>query len=151
LVLWLTGDLWNSQSNSYAGSSYSSSPSSGGTSPYGSGTTTGPTGTTGTGGMGPGGGSPPVSAAPGSAPTEESLLGSWGPECPGSRGDAVTFNADHTAIGTGEGGSWSLSGSTVTVTTSRQTLNLNWEMLDASTARVTRSGDSRARLIFRCP
>jgi hypothetical protein len=49
LVLWLTGDLWDSRSSSYAAPNHGSTgPTGSGTSPYGSSTTTGTTGTTGT-------------------------------------------------------------------------------------------------------
>lgn len=129
LTLWLTGDLWNSRSSYYPPSSYGS-----GTSSYGSSTST-PTA---------------PSASGGYAPTEVTIVGTWGENCPASRNGAITIYSDHTLVGDNGQGSWSLSGNYLTATTDRGTNSLYWEMISASQARVRRSGSSSSRLISRC-
>src|SRR5207237_7662735 len=99
LVLWLTGDLWNSRSSYYPPSSYGSSSGSG-TSSYGSSTTT-----------------PTAPSTSGSyAPTEMTIVGTWGENCPASRRGAITFYSDHTIAGDNGQRSWSLSGNYLTAT-----------------------------------
>ncbi len=136
LTLWLTGELWNSDSRSYP-SSYGSSSSTGtgttGTSPNGSGSATVPSG----GSFYP--------------PSASTLAGTWGEGCPGSRTDVVTFYPDGSASSDGEDGTWSLNGSYVTLNNGRQNMTLYWEMVGNDSARVRRSGDSRTRTIYRCP
>ena len=132
LTLWLTGDLWNSRSSYYPPSSYGS-----GTSSYGSAPSTNtPTAPSTSGGY---------------APTEATIVGTWGENCPASRGGAITFYSDHTIVGDNGQGSWSLSGNYLTATTARGTNSLYWEMVSASQARVRRAGSSSSRLISRCP
>ena len=137
LTLWLTGDLWNSRP------SVSSSTFAGGS-----------TG----GGLNPGPGmNPPAGVAPpgpattgGTAPTPATLPGSWGPNCPDSADEALTFYPDGTASGDGENGTWSLDGNFVTLNNGRETLTLHWEMVGSDSARVRRAGDSQARIVNRC-
>jgi len=126
LTLWLTGDLWNDRSSSYSPSSYGSSSGSG-TSSYGS-----------------------TSPSFSSVPTDVTIIGTWGTRCPSSVSDAVTFASGNRVSSDGDSGTFSVSGNYVTVNTSRQTLNFYWEMIDANTARVRRSGDSQTRMIYRC-
>jgi hypothetical protein len=143
LVLWLTGDLWNSRSSAYSSPSFSSS------------TTTGTTGTTGTSSYG---GTTPTAPAPpansglsgGSAPTPTSLVGTWGPNCPGSNNQAATFYSDGTMQADGDNGTWVLDGYTVTVRGPRETTILRWEMLGNDSAQVTREGGN-SRVVNRCP
>ena len=130
LTLWLTGDLWNSRSSSYPPASYGSSSGSG-TSSFGSSTA-------------------PSTTGRGYAPTEASIVGTWGERCPGSTTGAITFYSDHTVAGNNETGSWSLSGNYLTATTSRGTNTLYWEQLSETSARVRASGASATRLINRC-
>jgi hypothetical protein len=132
LTLWLTGDLWSSGSR-YAPGGYGGGTTSSST-PYGSSTPT-----------------PPPSSGSGYAPTEASLQGTWGENCPGSSSGAITFYGDGTALGDGERGTWSLNGNYVTLTSDRNTMTLYWEMLGNDTARARRSGDSRTRTVNRCP
>lgn len=138
LTLWLTGDLWNSRSGYSSPSSFSGSSDSGagslGSSPSTSGSPT-----------------PPSTSGSGYAPTEASLAGTWGENCPGSRGGAITFYSDGTAVGDDERGTWSLNGNYVTLTSERNTMTLYWEMLNNDTARARRSGDSQTRTVNRCP
>jgi hypothetical protein len=135
LTLWLSGELWNSGSlhppGSYGGSTTSTST------PYGSSTGTPPP--------------PPSTSASGYPPTEASLQGTWGENCPGSRTGALTFYGDGTAVGDNERGTWSLNGNYVTLTSDRNTMTLYWEMLGNDTARARRSGDSQTRTVNRCP
>ena len=135
LVLWLTGDLWNSRSSYYPPSSYGSSSGSG-TSSYGSAPST----------------STPTapSTSGGYPPTEMTIVGTWGESCPGSRTGAITFYSDHTIVGDNGQGSWSLSGNYVTATTGRGTNSLYWEMISDSRARVRRAGSTATRYINRC-
>ena len=133
LVLWLTGDLWNSRSSYFPPSGYGSTSGSG-TSSYGSSTNT-PTAPSTSGGY---------------APTEMTIVGTWGENCPASRRGAITFYSDHTIVGDNGQGSWSLSGNYVTATTDRGTNSLYWEMMSSSQARVRPSGRSSSRLISRC-
>ncbi|HTU12014.1 MAG TPA: hypothetical protein VMG08_14080 [Allosphingosinicella sp.] len=139
LTLWLTGELWNSRSTVQ--------PSS-----YGSPATGGVTGAD--TGMTPPAPSPAPAPAPaptgGAVPTADTLAGSWGPNCPGSNSDAITFYQDGTAESDGESGSWSLNGNYVTLNNGRQNMTLYWEMVGNDSARVRRSGDSRTETVNRC-
>jgi hypothetical protein len=135
LTLWLTGDLWNSRSSYYPPSSYGSSSGSG-TSSFGSSPSTG---------------TPAAPSTGGYAPTEMTIVGTWGEGCPASRAGAITFYSDHTIVGDNGQGSWSLTGYYVTATTDRGTNSLYWEMISGSQARVRRAGSSSSRLISRCP
>jgi len=135
LTLWLTGDLGGSSSSSSSGSGYSSGS-------YGSDTnSTLPAYVPSTPSR------PTMSASP---PSVATLTGTWGPGCPSSRNDAITFYADGTAMSDGESGSWSLDGSYVNLNNGRQNMSLYWEMTGNGSARVRRSGDSRVRTIYRC-
>jgi hypothetical protein len=93
----------------------------------------------------------PQTAPPYYPPTEASLQGTWGENCPGSRTGALTFYGDGTAVGDNERGTWSLNGNYVTLTSDRNTMTLYWEMLGNDTARARRSGDSQTRTVNRCP
>lgn len=132
LTLWLTGDLWNSRSGYSPPSSYGSGS---GTSSYGSPDTNTSTF---------------ASTSGGYAPTEASIVGTWGEGCPGSRAGAITFYSDHTVVGDNGQGSWSLSGNYLTANTDRGTNTLYWEMVSGSQARVRRSGSTATRFISRC-
>jgi hypothetical protein len=135
LTLWLTGDLWNSSAR-YTPSSYNGSTSgSGATGESGFSTPT----------------PPPSTSGAGYAPTEASLQGTWGPGCPNSQAEALTFYSDGTASTDNERGSWSLNGNYVTLISESNTMTLYWEMVSNDTARVRRTGDSQTRTVSRCP
>ena len=140
LVLWLTGELWNSSSYYSPPPSYGSSSGSG-TNSYGSSSsTTGSSTSTST-----------STSGSGVAPTEMSIVGTWGENCPGSRSGAITFYSDHTAVDDERRGSWSLSGNYLTLTNENETTTLYWEMVNSDMARARRSGASEMRTISRCP
>lgn len=139
LTLWLTGDLWNSRTST-SSSTVAGSAQGGGLNPATSMT-------------------PPPASVPspgpattgGTAPTPASLPGSWGPACPGSADEAITFYADGTASSDGESGTWSLDGNYVNLNNGRESLTLYWEMVGSGSARVRRAGDSQSRIVNRCP
>lgn len=125
LALWLTGAIWNASRHP---STYATGKSDGSTAPL-------PTET--------GGG--------GYAPTDETMVGTWGEHCPGSRNNSFTLYTDHSAAGDDDRGSWSVNGYDVTLSSSIQTFTMRWEMLSPQSARVTRAGSSRTRIVNRCP
>ena len=141
LVLWLTGDLWNSHPSAYPPPNYGSSSG-----------TTGTTGTTGTSPYGTSSPQTPTNIRPseGAPPTVASLQGTWGPNCPASATQAATFYGDGTMQADGESGTWSLDGYNLTMRTSRGTDNYRWEMLGNDSAQVTR-GTGTPRVVNRCP
>ena len=134
LTLWLTGELWNSRSSSYSNPIYSS----GGTTNTATDTAMAPV--------------PPPAPSPAfsAMPTSSTLTGTWGPSCPGSRSEAITFYADGTASGDGESGSWSVSGNYVSLNNGSRTMTVYWEMTGADSARVRQSGESDSRTVYRC-
>ena len=80
------------------------------------------------------------------------LVGTWGPNCPGSRANSATLSADGTAIDpNGARGTWTIDqGSTVTVTTNGVTRQAFWEM-QADGAALVRPSDGRSpTLVRRC-
>lgn len=139
LTLWLTGQLWNSQSSSYSspGSGSASSNGMGASAPMPSTPAPAP--------------APTTTPASGYPPTPDTLTGTWGPGCPGSTDDGITFYDDGTAMSDGENGTWTLDGSYVNLNNGRETLALYWEMVSNDSARVRRSGTSQTRMVYRCP
>lgn len=134
LVLWMTGDLWNSRSSYSPSSTYSSGSGSFGSTPSTSSSLT-----------------PPSTSGGGNAPTEASIVGTWGENCPGSRNGTMTFYSDHMAEGDGQRGSWSLNGNYVTLTNEHETNTLYWEMVNNDTARARRASGGDMRTVNRCP
>lgn len=136
LTLWLTGELWNSKSSSYASSGSGS----------GSSNATGP-------GPAMPAPAPPSPAPPTSSstpPTPSTLTGTWGTQCSGSGGDIIIFYDDGTAASDGENGTWQIDGNYVTLNNGSENLVLYWEMLGDGRARVRRSGTSESRVLSRC-
>ena len=80
------------------------------------------------------------------------LVGSWGPNCPGSRANSATLNADGTAIDpSGTTGTWTIDqGSTVTVTVNGVSRQAFWEMQTDGAALVRPSDGRSPTLVRRC-
>lgn len=138
LVLYLSDEIVSYRSSSYP------APSHGGSTGIGTSSTRG----TSSGTTAP---TPAPTTSGGSPPTADTLTGTWGPRCPGAPDDAITFYSDGSAASDGERGTWSLDGPYVNLNNGRETMSLYWEMLGSDSARVRRSGDSRTRVIYRCP
>lgn len=81
------------------------------------------------------------------------FVGTWGPNCPGSRADTLTLNRDGTASGPGGSGSWTIdNGSTVTITFNGQSRSAFWEVRSADMRQIlVRPTDGRQpTLVQRC-
>ena len=80
------------------------------------------------------------------------LVGTWGPNCPGSRANSATLNADGTSIDpSGTYGVWSIdSASTVTVTSNGVTRAARWEMQADGAALVRPVNGGSPTLVRRC-
>lgn len=85
-------------------------------------------------------------------PNGQHLVGSWGPNCPGSRDNSATLNGDGTAIDpNGTPGTWSIdAGSTVTVTSNGRTRQARWEIQADGAALVHPGGGRDPTLVRRC-
>lgn len=79
------------------------------------------------------------------------LVGTWGPNCPGSRSDSATLNSDGTVTGESGSGTWTIdSGSTVTATVNGVTRQAYWEMQADGSALVRPSDGRSPTLVRRC-
>lgn len=80
------------------------------------------------------------------------LVGTWGPRCPGSRAEAITFTSGGTWTAGSGGGSYSLSGNTITLFRSSGggTFSMRWEPVTDSSARVSTMGAARPDYVYRC-
>lgn len=81
------------------------------------------------------------------------FVGTWGPNCPGSRADTLTLNRDGTAFGPGGSGSWTIdNGSTVTITVNGQSRSAFWEVRSADMRQIlVRPTDGRQpTLVQKC-
>jgi hypothetical protein len=99
---------------------------------------------------------PPVTPAPPPPTTTAGVLsatwlvGTWGPNCPGSQEDAATFTSDNGFSAEGDTGTWTISGSEVTLQFSGRSLVTRWEILGPNAARVTQVGEDRVDTVYRC-
>ena len=95
----------------------------------------------------------PAAPAPMTVPANgQYLVGTWGPNCPGSRANSATLVSDGTAIDpSGSRGTWTIdAGSTVTVTVNGVSRQAFWE-IQADGAALVRPSDGRSpTLVRRC-
>jgi hypothetical protein len=84
-------------------------------------------------------------------PTAAWLAGTWGPRCPGSRQDAVTFESGGRFAGADGAGTWSLAGDVVTVTVNGRNHATRWEHVARDGAWVAQTATHEVRYVRRCP
>jgi len=94
---------------------------------------------------------PSTGTGSGYAPTVSWLQGTWGPSCPASRAQVVTFYGGGRFTADGGEGTWTLDGENVTLVVSGRTMLTRWEYLAPDIARVTQVAGGRTRTVQRCP
>lgn len=93
---------------------------------------------------------PSTGAGSGYAPTASWLQGTWGPSCPGSRAQVVTFDGGGRFTSDGGDGTWSLDGYNVTLNTNGRTMVTRWEYVTQDMARVTQLAGGQTTTVQRC-
>jgi len=113
----------------------------------------GGTPSTGTGGFGaPSTGSSGGMSGSG-AVTMASVAGTWGPGCPGSRNDTVTFTSSGSYLTGADSGSFTIYGNTLSLTSSANgsTTTIRWEPMGDNAARAEVTSRGRSATVYRCP
>jgi hypothetical protein len=80
------------------------------------------------------------------------LAGTWGPRCPSSTRDTITFSANGAFMAGAGSGSYSLSGNLVTLYRrgAADSFSMRWELVSDSMARVTNSNSGLVDTVYRC-
>jgi len=84
-----------------------------------------------------------------SVPTAAGLVGTWSDSCPDSR-DSLTLTADGGYTMPEGAGTWTLDGSTVTLSGDGEPIVTRWEMVSPTVARVTVVATGEIEIARRC-
>jgi len=79
------------------------------------------------------------------------FIGTWGPTCPQSTADAITFFQDGTFLAAGGSGVWTIdAGSTITMTGNGRTVSSRWVFSSGNAAVAYGMGPAGGQPVQRC-